>query len=255
MISIEVGGRRGVDIWGLNDQLENDFWLEQIFKKSGIFSRPRVSLGPGNIPAVVSTSTGVPELVPEASTITKTTLPPQIDRRDLPPTTEVVPVKALGTVEVLADGRVRVRYADGTIAGLFGHREAFELWKAKTYPPEPETVAVTNPLATPTTKNPEAPMDLGNLISDLGTAYITSKYSQPTVQPVQYTPQVQPAFDPFDLPFVDIAPDGTMVRAKKKCRRRRRRLATKSDLGDLAALKAILGNGEAFKAWIATHSR
>ncbi len=41
----------------------------------------------------------------------------------------------------------------------------------------------------------------------------------------------------------------------KKKRRRRRRLASVSDIKDLAALKAVLGNGEAFKTWIATHSR
>jgi hypothetical protein len=28
-----------------------------------------------------------------------------------------------------------------------------------------------------------------------------------------------------------------------------------SDIADLAALKSILGNGDAFKTWIATHSR
>ncbi len=38
-------------------------------------------------------------------------------------------------------------------------------------------------------------------------------------------------------------------------RRRRKRLATVSDIRDLAALKSVLGGGEAFKTWIATHSR
>ncbi len=41
---------------------------------------------------------------------------------------------------------------------------------------------------------------------------------------------------------------------EKKRRRRRKRLATPSDLKDLAALKGVLGGGEAFKVWIATHS-
>lgn len=40
--------------------------------------------------------------------------------------------------------------------------------------------------------------------------------------------------------------------SKVKCRRRRRRLATHSDIKDLAALKAILGSGKAFDTWIAT---
>jgi len=37
-------------------------------------------------------------------------------------------------------------------------------------------------------------------------------------------------------------------------RRRRRALATKGNLKDLAALKGILGTGKAFETWIATHS-
>jgi hypothetical protein len=40
--------------------------------------------------------------------------------------------------------------------------------------------------------------------------------------------------------------------SRVKCRRRRRRLATHSDIKDLAALKAILGSGKAFDTWIAT---
>ena len=42
------------------------------------------------------------------------------------------------------------------------------------------------------------------------------------------------------------------VCSKVKSRRRRRRLATHSDIKDLAALKAILGSGKAFDTWIAT---
>jgi len=42
------------------------------------------------------------------------------------------------------------------------------------------------------------------------------------------------------------------VCTKVKSRRRRRRLATHSDIKDLAALKAILGSGKAFDTWIAT---
>ena len=100
-------------------------------------------------------------------------------------------------------------------------------------------------------------MDLGALITDLGTQYIKTRYAQPAVmsQPVLNAPFIPDAVEQF-APWYD---DGTgtivMPQQKKRCRRRRRRLATKSDLGDLAALKAILGNGEAFKAWIATHSR
>lgn len=41
----------------------------------------------------------------------------------------------------------------------------------------------------------------------------------------------------------------------KKTRHRRKRLATQSDITDLAALKNILGNGKAFDSWIATRGR
>ena len=96
-------------------------------------------------------------------------------------------------------------------------------------------------------------MDLGQLAGDLlktaGEAYIARQLA-----PTGYSAPIaaQPA---LNIPFIDVVPEGAVAAAKKKCRRRRRkRLATKSDLGDLAALKAILGNGEAFKMWIATHS-
>ena len=39
----------------------------------------------------------------------------------------------------------------------------------------------------------------------------------------------------------------------RKSRKRRRRLATNSDIADLAKLKAVLGQGKAFETWIATH--
>jgi len=48
-----------------------------------------------------------------------------------------------------------------------------------------------------------------------------------------------------------LSPDGTFC--QKKSRRRRNRLATTSDIKDLASLKAVLGGGKAFETWIATH--
>lgn len=80
-------------------------------------------------------------------------------------------------------------------------------------------------------------MDLGTLATDLlrqaGTAYIQRELGP---QPVAYSPPmvtggVQPA---FDIPFVDIVPDG-------HCRRRKRRrpIATASEISQLASLKAI----------------
>ena len=48
-----------------------------------------------------------------------------------------------------------------------------------------------------------------------------------------------------------LSPDGTFC--KKKSRRRRNRLATTSDIKDLASLKAVLGGVKALETWIATH--
>ncbi len=108
-------------------------------------------------------------------------------------------------------------------------------------------------------------LDLGALITDLGTQYIQTKYAQTGPSPAVY----QPAALDFDLPFVDVIPDmptnecgGSMVYKKvcgqykwvKQSRRRRKRLASRGDLRDLAALKGVLGQGKAFETWIATHS-
>ena len=114
-------------------------------------------------------------------------------------------------------------------------------------------------------------MDLGTLATDLlrtaGTAYIQRELGP---QPVSYAPAVTSLVDGFDLPGIDVVPQNPGASCgrgspvyKKVCgeyrwvhqrKRRRKRLATQSDLKDLAALKGILGNGKAFETWIATHS-
>ena len=42
------------------------------------------------------------------------------------------------------------------------------------------------------------------------------------------------------------------VRAMSRHRRRRRRMLTKSDVADISTMKSLLGNGEAFKTWLAS---
>jgi len=110
-------------------------------------------------------------------------------------------------------------------------------------------------------------MDLGSIITGLGSSYIQAKYQQPSTSftgPIQATPAL-------GIPFYDLVPDaaegtcggrqlwdpkGNCGQGKwiKKSRKRRKRLATHSDLKDLAALKGVLGGGKAFETWIATHS-
>lgn len=101
-------------------------------------------------------------------------------------------------------------------------------------------------------------MDLGNILGDLltqaGSAAIAREFA-----PDRNNPLI-PDLIEYGLagPKVEgrLNADGSITDAKLcKRRRRRKRLATVSDIRDLAALKNILGNGEAFKTWIATHSR
>lgn len=139
-------------------------------------------------------------------------------------------------------------------------------------------------------------MDLGNIITQLGSAYITARYGQPPTMTPGFDPSARPIMatpvsDEFGvnlrrLPGVggtarlpmalrggamstadkigtaigalglglaadEIAEIATAA-SKVKCRRKRRRLATHSDIKDLAALKAVLGTGKAFDTWIAT---
>jgi hypothetical protein len=140
----------------------------------------------------------------------------------------------------------------------------------------------------------EEAMDLGSIVTTLGSQYIQARFGQartPTILSAagpQYGMQVPvgmgpdtygitptPAFLPA-LPGavgaagslagkiggavaglgLGLAADEIAaiagVASKVKCRRRRRRLATHSDIKDLAALKAVLGSGKAFDTWIAT---
>lgn len=184
----------------------------------------------------------------------KTLVPPPIDRRDVAQNQGAV----LVANETLI-ARTQEQYAK--LKALYPNNPV----KYEPYPvPVPKPViptqtAQTPPIvAPPITTKTGGTMDLGSIITDLGKAYITTKYAPKTSVPL---PTVQPAYSlpemAGDVMDYFVGPSGEIVpvEKKKKCRRRRRRLATKSDLGDLAALKAILGNGEAFKAWIATHSR
>lgn len=117
-------------------------------------------------------------------------------------------------------------------------------------------------------------LDLGNLLGNVANTFITAKYGTATT-PVGYAPTeglgvggaglgVTPV---AGIPFVDVIPEagggGNMVwnpRANcgagkwiRRSRRRRKRLASASDIKDLASLKSVMGPS-ALKTWIATHS-
>lgn len=106
-----------------------------------------------------------------------------------------------------------------------------------------------------------------DLLTSLGTTYLDNRYG-PTIQtglPTYNQPQVNVG---MGLPFIDVIPEpdacGTNMLWKpatkncagrwiKRSRRRRKRLATASDIRDLNSLKAVLGGGKALESWIATH--
>lgn len=231
--------------------------INYVFKTAGSYLRTRypvitrdkigVSLGNGGLP-VQQTGVSFPQVVSGNQGTTKYTLPH-------------VPI---GQTGIQDEGKLPMTSAPRVAADWFEYHEAVAKGIVILPPGSPAPIVAPAPTVTPTKTSTGGSMDLGSIITDLGTAYIKTKYA-PTVQPTIQTvsvPSVQPAYSLGDVgsDIIDYFTDpatGTVVPVKKKkpCRRRRRRLATKSDLGDLAALKAILGNGEAFKAWIATHSR
>lgn len=106
-------------------------------------------------------------------------------------------------------------------------------------------------------------LDLGNLITGLGTTYINARY--PQQQNVDWSTSL-PEFLGFNTgdqteiatvaPGCPIIPKGYFINDKgevrKKPKRRRRRLATPSDIKDLAALSSVT-NAPEKKTWIATH--
>jgi len=121
-------------------------------------------------------------------------------------------------------------------------------------------------------------LDLGNLLGTLGSQYISTRYGQPRppaiLQPtivaqgpsagIAPTPALagpslmelgQEGYQYFfgDSPAPrNMTIDPVTGRLCKKQRRRRKRLATTSDIKDLAALKSVLSPAD-LKTWIATH--
>jgi len=121
-------------------------------------------------------------------------------------------------------------------------------------------------------------LDLGNLLGTLGSSYIQARYGGPR-QPQVMAPTIRaqgpqagiaptPALagpnlmelgqEGYEYFFGDSTVPKNMTidpvtgRLCKKQRRRRKRLATTSDIKDLAALKSVLSPAD-LKTWIATH--
>ncbi len=201
----------------------------------------------------------------------------EIDRRDAAPNESDLPV-AVGW-----GGPQTVSIAAAAPLETLSDEEWFKLMFPGTVWVPPVTSTTVVPTAAPTTpQTPEAAIvsteDNVSWIEDIYTTIDTGlggwlpggaplgssipsagfgvPTTAPTTMPVVVTPQpgsppamVNPAIKQYCYKLVD----GQWKLVKMR-RRRRKQLATKSDLQDLAALKGILGLGKAFEVWIATHA-
>jgi len=167
-------------------------------------------------------------------------------------------------------------------AALF--RQGSRLNPAPVSQPVPQTFAATGPgkLEPLVTKGRQTmSLDLGNLLGTLGSSYIQARYGGPR-QPQVMAPTIraqgpqagiaaQPvlldeARDLYEYFFTDEQKQSLSQMPNSKMqvdprtgrvslcknRRRRKRLATTSDIKDLAALKSVLSPAD-LKTWIATH--
>lgn len=243
---IERAKRELADVTGL--------WIRREIFKAAQGDTTSVSVGQRSVP-VQQPSYVISEVVDETVGTETVTVHPEIDRRDevLEETANVTSVttgvKQTNSWETFQKFKAAGFPAYHIPSGAYYNPETGETIIQNTTP----TTQINAP--TTTTGTTGGSMDLGSIFTDLATTFIQTKYA-----PTPTTQVLGPSLPQVGSDIIDYFTDpGTgvvmPVTRKKPCRRRRKRLATKSDLGDLAALKAILGNGEAFKAWIATHSR
>lgn len=104
-------------------------------------------------------------------------------------------------------------------------------------------------------------------VFDLGSSIYNTFNQSTATPPVQTGPVAPMARTPMAgtncsrngtyrvVSTIDAATGQVIKQACAPRRRRRGRLATTGDIKDLASLKAVLGNGENFKMWIATRGK
>jgi len=171
----------------------------------------------------------------------------------------------------------------GIPLGATGRLQASPLWNWVTNAPMPgiieakkaQIARAATAAVLPPPDIEDGDMDLGDLLGQLGGAYIQAKYAPPPSPSVGFTPSLGTAgggipaagfpVGPIDIPYVDVIPEagskGMVWSPKANCgaggwvrrRRRRKRLASASDIKDIASLKAVMGPAM-LKVWIATHS-
>lgn len=268
---------------GLTLGIQNALWGNVVdyrdYSRGGLTALPAFILGGGRVSNVPVGAQGIsvdyqglrlPTLrTTPATGPTGPTITPGIDRRDITspgPSVFVTQPAQVGTKSIMP----------------LSDRAWFEsMFPGKTYVPPgtipPRTLATPPaPQAQIVQEKTDMPLDLGNLLTGLGSAYINAKYGAPPVPSYQQPAVYQTALGPnvsggpeLGLPFVDVIPEppaGCDVKKMeykwscdgwkwvKRRRRRRKTLATKGDISQLAQLKGTVGMGKVMETWIATHS-
>ena len=93
-------------------------------------------------------------------------------------------------------------------------------------------------------------MDLGNILGGVRDAVDTYRYvtgDMPSPQAQSFAGNPLAGLGDVPVSNVPVSQRASISQKGKGCRRRRRRLLTKSDLGDIAALKGIVGTGKNFE--------
>lgn len=196
---------------------------------------------------------------------------PGIDRRDVKiPAGASIPSRAPKVVTSQAPidlGKI-VRQPTPSEQKVVQAEKTYSGWEPTGWDPTVKIIS-TKP------KGGNVALDLGGLIGQLGGEYINARYgpnqgTQKYFEPVAYGPSNSPPagggyMDALGVPFVDVIPETSSKNAVwdprancgqgkwiRKNKRRRRRLATASDIKDLAALNAVT-SGAQKNTWIATH--
>jgi len=251
-------------IYGIN--LPNFITIADFNLPVGLGGVPILQPGYG----VSAPATVLSEIIEPGSPSSGTSdLPPEIDRRDEASVNPIVPMEETLPISDLGPNVTTVLWGQQGIYEGMSNEE----WLAVMFPgaqPMPTPVATTE-------------AEIVNLPQEEDVSWIEDIYTSaddiffggrlpggapspgpapvmynppmvtpsPTVTPQPGTPAavVNPAIKQYCYKFVD----GQWKLVKMR-RSRRKQLATKGDLQDLAALKGILGLGKAFEVWIATHS-
>lgn len=203
------------------------YFVRNRYQPTGV-ARFRIPVGTGGI-SVQPSGTGLSNVVSKTGGQTVFGDLPKIDRRDKPPVTGG-----------LSEEKVTVVQA----------RDWFEYWDLKA-----KGIAVRKPRKDRTEGAPAelqtqpggSDMDLGTLALDLlkqaGSAYIQKEFGTGTGMGMPFIGDIGiPGTDygvEADLPFIDV------VQRKDKCKRKRRRpIATPSEISQLASLKQVASPGE-----------